>query len=326
MASVAHRGRKRAARLLEVVSSPGRKSWQVLRVREAQKEVRGDADAFERALREALRPFFSFEVKAVQHKECLWAQLRGAMGTFQGSKENIYLVHPPYSQFLFLSSVRQKDAVPILLQGLCDLFKASEVEEVPMYGKDIGTLRDLALKKLSQGAFSAYQLCASVFDSDPLQDQPSVAKRRRKVIDKVLQEEKITETEDCQEKKNKIIEKSNVRRPKNKFTASGASIDINGNRKVEKSDTPSLAAVCVKLGDSSAQNPEFSCYVRLEGTNVLAGVEALYANDLVCEGKEVPETLLDSGKPTDSNLCHQTEASSAPEEVSADHVVWIKSA
>ncbi|GBG26271.1 Centromere protein N [Hondaea fermentalgiana] len=282
----------RVRSLADLLEDPGRRNWSVYRLQGVRRTGLRDPESFGEALREAIAPFFSLSVEAVEFKESLWVQLKGKTGMQLLTAENVFLVYPPHSKFLFVTPFRSKDAVPIFCQALCNVFQCANVDELALFGKDITTLKDLALRKLSQGAFSAYRLCAAVFDYDPLQDQQSLAKRRRAVIDKVLDEEQARSNADQARGKdrNQVIRKTAARAPARRFTCPTGS----GTKGDEEANL-GLRTVCLKARDDLRSSDgartdveNLQCYIRLEGSNVLRGLEALYENDLVVEGQEVP--------------------------------------
>mmetsp|Transcript_12916 Transcript_12916/g.25057 ORF Transcript_12916/g.25057 Transcript_12916/m.25057 type:complete len:379 (-) Transcript_12916:315-1451(-) len=279
--------------LADIVQDPGRRNWGVYRLQGVRRTGIRDPESFEYALKEALAPFFTLSVKAAEFKESLWIQLKGKTGIQLLTQENVFVVYPPHSKFIFVTPFRGKDATPIFCQALSNVFQCSNVEELPLFGKDVTTLKDLALRKLSQGAFSAYRLCAEVFDHDPLQDQASLAKRRRAVINKILGDERDRDALSQLKGKdgNRVIRKTEARAPAQRFTCPTIS---KGNHD-DDIEGAGLRTVCLKSKDDLRSEDEsrtdvenFQCYIRLEGSNVLRGLEALYANDMVCDNKEIP--------------------------------------
>lgn len=242
------------------------------------------AKGFEKAINEFLEDFFNVVVKARDHQKALWAHID--IGTAAHYNEHVFIVHPPHSQYLFTTPIRRADHRPIIMQALCHAFDCPEVKELQLFGNDVDTLKDLALQKLSQGAFSSYRLCTSLFDANPLENAAEAAQKRREVIDKVLSDDKRTQQDELLQGKerNCVVVKTKTRRPDKRFTT-------------DEKDQNKFKGVCVYsandlvLPDDAGTVENFNCFIRLEGSDVMAGLESLYANDMVVQGKDIPQVL-----------------------------------
>jgi hypothetical protein len=307
----------RPSRLRDVIAFPTRRKWRVFKLLGAQPAVHVDAGKFGSDLSTVLNSYYKSSVEAVEHQRSLWAQVSvTSLVRYDHQNEQIALVHPPHSPYLFVTPIKNREIEPILIQALCTLFNCPRVSELQLFGNDIDTLKDLALQKLSQGAFHSYRLCATLFDSNPGDNVGLVAKRRRTVIDKVLSEDKRKGEDEALEgtERNKVVLKTEKRKPEHRFTtqaverggksgepAAGASAsdrgDTNDDGAGELDASSKFATVCLAstsdllLPDGRAKVKDFSCFVRLQGSDVMAGLEGLYGNDLVVPGQEIPAVL-----------------------------------
>lgn len=203
-----------------------------------------------------------------------------------------------------------------------------------MFGNDIDTLKDLALQKLSQGAFSSYRLCTSIFDANPLESHAEATAKRRAIIDKVVSADKklLQEAQLEGKDRNKVVLKSTVRKPKHRFTSGGDDdeVKLKGLCVYSTSNMPPSSA------DRSDSVDDFSCFIRLEGSDVMNGLESLYGNDCVVAGKDIPK-VLDVNNVLKEHLtgdCAQSskrrrETSSAEgdstDKSKSNTVLWVKS-
>jgi len=328
-------GYRKIKSLEEVIAKPTRRRWRVFKMVGSNTTVHQEPDVLQKALGEAVSAFYEAKVKVKEHQKSLWCGFKIITTSY---KEQIYLVYPPHSAYLFVTPIKGKDMEPIFIQSLCSVFDCNAIAELQLYGRDVDTLKDLALQKLSQGAFHSYRLCTTVFDCNPLDNQSMVAKRRRAVIEQVLEEDRAREKDSTLVglERNRVIEKSKKRKPEHRFTTQEQGTKRN-NTDLDPDSTGSgltasckFAQVCLRatnnmpFADGRTQVRDFSCYVRLEGADVMQGLEGLYKNDLVVPDKEIP-AVLDM-----NNLLnkHLTQALSSkrnkPDKEESNKILWMK--
>jgi len=249
-----------------------------------------DANVFTKELQLALGFYYEqLTVEAQEYMEALWVQVDIFDDrTCRGYR--IFFVHPPHSSFLFATTFH-KDHFKFFQQAFCTVFECQQLGQLEIQGTDISKLTELALQKLSQGAYSSYRLCTSVFDHNPLEDHKQRAKRRRLVLEQVLS------SGDVQTKK--VISKSIIRSPQFKLC-----VDADENRTVFKN-------ICV---DAKQEN-KFACFVKLEGHDVLKGLETLYENDMVTKDQEIPQFF----DPNELMECQLSAVS-----CNSSRVLWFK--
>jgi hypothetical protein len=313
----------RSGKLRDVIAYPTRRKWRVFKLLGAQPTVHLDAGKFGSDLCAVLNSYYKCSVEAVEHQRSLWAQVTvTSLVHASNYNELVAMVHPPHSPYLFMVPIKNREIEPIMIQALCTLFNCPRLSELQLFGNDIDTLKDLALQKLSQGAFHSYRLCATLFDNSPGDNVALVAKRRRAVIDKVLSEDKRQGEEEALEgtERNKVVLKTDKRKPEHRFTTQAVERGgeggepahgepgARGRGAIDRGDTnddgageldasSKFATVCLAstsdllLPDGRGKVKDFSCFVRLQGSDVMAGLEGLYGNDLVVPGKEIPAVL-----------------------------------
>mmetsp|Transcript_6918 Transcript_6918/g.12783 ORF Transcript_6918/g.12783 Transcript_6918/m.12783 type:complete len:333 (-) Transcript_6918:1400-2398(-) len=288
--SVDAKSYKAAKRLEDVIAKPSKRRWRVFKIFGSQPRVHRDPAQFQACLSEAFGVYFDHTVQVLLHQRSLWVKV--ALHTQARTyKDHVFLVHPPHSCYLFITPIRGKETPPIFMQAICTAFQCPNIKELQLYGNDIQTLKDLALQKLSQGAFQSYRSCTSVFDTNPLENEAQITKRRRAVIEKILSESREEEkaNELVGKDRNKVVQSSQRRQPEERFTST---------RNRQNDDTSNkLSQIClastgdVSRPDGSTQIENFGCFIRLEGDDVMHGLESLYENDLVVAGKEIPRAL-----------------------------------
>mmetsp|Transcript_35407 Transcript_35407/g.56597 ORF Transcript_35407/g.56597 Transcript_35407/m.56597 type:complete len:343 (-) Transcript_35407:3814-4842(-) len=337
------RKKRKAERAFDrsVIKDPSKRKWSVLKMVDTNGKMFRDPKVLQDEITRAVGAYFKHQVRVVQQNESLWVEIEFDIGSGMNSRaskglgertERMYLVYPPHSSFLFATSFKAStstrliESFPILMQAFCVVFGCQEIEKVQLEGKDVTKLIGLALEKLSQGAFSLYRVCASMFDFNPLENPEHLRKKRREVINMMMCEQRKQERENLleREEKNKVVAKSRIRKPKHKFASIGADdAAAKFNSLCFKSTNDFVVPGC--SGDGVVSN--FSCFIRFEGSNVLQGIEALYENDLVVQGREIPQAL-------DPNeiLAKHLGTEESEKEVSGDEspadttntVVWMK--
>ncbi len=308
-----------------LANKPGTRRWGVFRLEGGRVEVHREAAAFQRRLQEALAVYYeqtAFEV--IEHQESLWAKLDiYDERTFRSSK--IFVVHPPHSRLLFMTRF-PKGQFKYIEEAIRSVFSCDAVSPLEVQGQDLSKLTEIALEKLSLGAFSSYRLCASLFDSDPLGDQKERAKRRRIVIEQLKHMDENDEAPRHASMENaRVVAKSQPRKPLNRFCLpSSAAVDSG----LSDDQHAGFKSICIHstaenlpLGGShtSSSLPKFSCFVKLDGHNVLRGLEALYEHDLVVDEKEVP-SFLDANELMNGKVVGSRDENSA----GGNNVLWLK--
>jgi len=281
------------ANLLSILRNPWRRNWKIFQFKTMPTNTQRDAKELENVLNKELNVYFVQKSIVLEHKNTLWGQVGIDLGITE-SRANIYFVHHPHSKYLFMTNIKN-DIKRYLLQAFCNVFGCSDIKPLAITGKDVAGLAEMALHQLSLGSFSAYRLCTSLFDHNPLQSHAHMSKRRRK------QTLKIQETVDEERRRENstddiVVRETNVREAKRAFSEIS---DTNIRRDMDMED-PTIQGVCLRLSkDLKISTPNtasksvknFKCFVKFEGHDILKGLDSLYNYGMVVEGEEIPKQL-----------------------------------
>lgn len=286
------------ANLISILKNPWRRNWKVFEFQTMPANTQRDAKELEQVLNKELNVYFLQQSLVLEHKNTLWGQIGIDMGITK-SRANIYFVHHPHSKYLFITNIKT-EIKRFLLQAFCNVFGCANIIPLAITGKDVEGLAEMALHQLSLGSFSAYRLCTSLFDHNPLQSHVHISKRRRKqtsMVQDQVDEAKLRETSN----EDIVLRETKMREAKRAFSEISMENAGSSFRDMNMED-PTIQGVCLRLAKnldiksqdhavSTANVKGFECFVKLEGQDVLKGLDSLYHYGMVVEGEEIPAQL-----------------------------------
>ncbi|XP_071785066.1 centromere protein N-A-like isoform X1 [Asterias amurensis] len=264
---------KHAVGELELIyqqNHPNSRKWSVFQLTEQaetkEKHHVTTMEEFKERLNKQLSLYFRNDLCIRRHRDAWWIRLGIQEGTQfhrQTASNVVYMVHPPQSQFIILSTIKvsHKDCV---MQALLNSLRCSEIREIQLTGRNLDSLASLALNSNSQGWFSQFRL--NQVDTNPLAKRPS--RKRKAPSSEILDSDIVFENEKEKELRDKQVLHS---------------FGSNEQPKLQKIEykLETKFRGCEFAPAMSLNKEPFRCRVKFEGTNVLEGIRQLAKTGLV---------------------------------------------